>query len=164
MFPALLEWTSRLRRHYPFDPGRVLEIGSRDVNGSPRELFADASEYIGIDQCPGPGVDRVLSGHDLGSVFEAGVFDSVLCFETLEHDPRFWKTLEQIRWVLRSGGWLIITTPTFRFPQHRYPIDCFRFGADAFRQTLFDGYDLVELAQETDSRGSPCLCGAGKKR
>lgn len=35
----------------------VLEIGSRNVNGSPRVLFGPEVEYIGVDHTPGLDVD-----------------------------------------------------------------------------------------------------------
>ena len=37
---------------------RVVEVGSRDINGSIRELV-DADTYVGIDLEEGPGVDVV---------------------------------------------------------------------------------------------------------
>ena len=39
----------------------VLEIGSYDVNGTVRKLFAAAGHYVGVDLVEGPGVDVVGS-------------------------------------------------------------------------------------------------------
>jgi hypothetical protein len=61
---------------------RVLEIGSRNVNGSIRYLFP-RSEYIGIDLVQGPGVDIVADG----ATCTAEPFDCVISTEALEHAP-----------------------------------------------------------------------------
>jgi SAM-dependent methyltransferase len=161
MFPALLDWTRRARSAHPFPAGKVLEIGSRNVNGTPRGCFADAESYVGIDAIAGAGVDEVLQAALIDTRWPAGHFDTVLCYECLEHDPTFWLTLAMIRHVLRPGGVLIVTTPTFGFPLHRFPKDYFRFGEDAYREVIFAGCKLLALAEVRDSQGFPCLCGMG---
>ena len=47
------------------------------------------------------------------TMFEAASFDLVLCNSMLEHDARFWLTLEEIRRVLRAGGLAIIGVPGY---------------------------------------------------
>jgi SAM-dependent methyltransferase len=93
----------------------VLEIGSMNVNGSVRDLFA--AEYIGIDREPGPGVDYVF---DAAHFDGAQTFDVVVSTEALEHalDPAAiigcaWRALE-------PGGMLVVTAAT---PQ-RAPHSC----------------------------------------
>jgi hypothetical protein len=44
---------------------RVLEVGSHDVYGTIRSCFGSVGDYVGIDLSPGPGVDLVLSAHEL---------------------------------------------------------------------------------------------------
>ena len=53
---------------------RVLEIGSRDENGTIRDLFTGT--YIGIDMRAGPSVDRVMDAHEIH--FKTGTFDVVV--------------------------------------------------------------------------------------
>jgi SAM-dependent methyltransferase len=161
MFTALIDWTREVRGRQP--PGRVLEIGSRNINGSVRGAFADAAEYVGIDAEPGAGVDIVMPAGEIAERWRLGYFDTVLCYEMLEHDARFWLTLAAVNRVLRVGGLLYVTTPTFGFPLHRYPQDFYRFGEDAFRDVIFSGYSLLDLREVRDSAGSPCLCGLGRK-
>lgn len=59
----------------------VLEFGSRNLNGSVRELIT-AERYVGVDLYSGPGVDIVDSAT---AVRVAGVFDLVVCTEVFEH-------------------------------------------------------------------------------
>ena len=63
-------------------PRSVLEVGSRNVNGSVRGLFP-CSQYIGIDTRTGPGVDVVADGASWDGWGRK--FDLVLCLEVLEH-------------------------------------------------------------------------------
>lgn len=112
MTPEVRNWIANARGKYiPTPPGRVLEIGSLDVNGQVRDLFTDAEVYIGVDNIAGRNVDVVLNGHDVLSHFGAGAFDLVLCLETLEHDPAFWLTLQGVRAVLKPGGLACISVP-----------------------------------------------------
>ena len=45
--------------------------------------------------------------------FPDQTFDAVLCNAVLEHDPCFWKTLAEIRRVVRLGGVVAIGTPGY---------------------------------------------------
>lgn len=90
----------------PFE--RVLEFGSRDINGSVRELFGEAAEYIGVDISPGPGVDLVC---DAAEWTETG-FDAVVCCEVLEHTPRGAEIIAAAGRALKPGGLLILTCAT----------------------------------------------------
>jgi SAM-dependent methyltransferase len=117
--------------------GRVLELGSRDVNGSIRPAFTDVArfpEYVGLDIEPGSGVDIQGVSHHLP--FHAGYFGVVVTCEMLEHDPAFWITFAECQRVLRVGGWLLMTTRAFGFPRHDYPNDYWRFTTDGIEAAL----------------------------
>jgi Methyltransferase domain len=62
--------------------GRVLEIGSLDVNGGVRDLFPNVREYWGIDIQDGPGVDQVV---DATTHVTDRSYDCVVSTEVLEH-------------------------------------------------------------------------------
>jgi len=86
---------------------RVVEIGSLDLNGSVRPLFATAGTYIGVDVQPGPGVDQVV---DPALTWNPPrLVDAVVCCEVLEH-VEAWPTIVAAarRW-LRPEGLLILT-------------------------------------------------------
>jgi hypothetical protein len=83
----------------------VVELGSRDVNGSVRHLF-DTEQYIGVDCIPGPNVD-VIS--DAEHYTPDGAPDVVICAETLEHAPNAAAICAQALRVLAPGGIFIMT-------------------------------------------------------
>ncbi len=86
---------------------RVVEIGSYDMNGSPREVFAPvARSYVGVDHRPGPGVDIVSLAH---AYTPAQPFDLAVCCQMLEHDPFWTLTLVHLAWLVREGGIVIVT-------------------------------------------------------
>lgn len=164
MVPAIIDFALAVRRDFAIAPGHVLEVGSYNVNGSIRAAFQPgAASYIGIDVSPGAGVDRVLNAHDIDRVWAPQTFDTVLCCEMLEHDPRPWISVAQMHAVLKPGGTLFVSAPTFGFPLHRFPRDYYRFGEDAFREFIFAGLDVLRLAEIRDHVGDPILCCVGRK-
>jgi len=52
---------------------------------------------IGIDMRPGACVDIQMNAHDLLTKFEPNTFDCVICFDTLEHDDKFWLTVDNMK-------------------------------------------------------------------
>jgi SAM-dependent methyltransferase len=96
-------------------PGRVLEIGSLDINGSVRPLFSDSTRYHGIDLAPGPGVDEVADAADWRS---PDSFDVVVTTEVLEHAPRWIDILSNAWEAVMPGGCLIMTCATDPRPAH----------------------------------------------
>ena len=99
---------------------RVLEVGSYDVYGSTRAVFSGVGEYIGIDLCPGPGVDLVANAHDLETL-GLGKFDIILSCEALEHDPNWRLTVKNMVGSLSEKGVLIVTCATTLRPEHGTP-------------------------------------------
>lgn len=163
MTPQIQNWVKKTQKKFIKNPGKVLEIGSKDITGTVREYFLNAKTYIGTDMERGFNVDLIIDAHDLLKKFKPGSFDTVLCFEMLEHDRQFWKTVEIMNKLVRKGGFLIISTPTFGFPLHRHPKDYFRYGEDAFREILFAGLQILQLSQVKDDFGNPAICCIGKK-
>ncbi|MHC4091687.1 MAG: class I SAM-dependent methyltransferase [Planctomycetota bacterium] len=84
----------------------VLEIGSRNINGSVRDFFR-AGTYVGLDLSAGPGVDVVCHAADYEC--QPGSFDVVISCEALEHDVRWRDTIAAACRALRPDGGLIIT-------------------------------------------------------
>ena len=98
--------------------GAVLEIGAVP---SPDTLLmlpalAGVSERIGLNLDPETEYRgcRILRGDatDMRG-FEDARFDAVLCNSVLEHEPRFWLALAEIRRVTKSGGLVVIGVPGY---------------------------------------------------
>lgn len=85
----------------------VLEVGSYDVNGSVRRLFAAADRYLGVDLVQGPGVDVVVAGKDYNS--SDGSFDVTLSGECFEHDEDWRETFAAMVRLTRPGGLVVFT-------------------------------------------------------
>lgn len=161
------QWLKNCLDKYKLDPRWILDVGSLDVNGHVRDLFPKGS-YVGIDMFQGANVDRNIRGDEIEKHYKDQAFDMVICMNELEHDDNFLETLRQMKMVLKTGGHLVIVTPTFGFPIHRHPKDYWRFGEDAFREILFRGFEILELEEQPtkiiDGKGvNPCICAIGKK-
>ncbi len=92
----------------------VVEFGSRNVNGSVRDLFGGAS-YVGVDLVAGPGVD-VLT--DATIFLPDSAPDTVVCLNMLEHavDPA--AVVGNACRILQPGGWLILSAAGTDWPVH----------------------------------------------
>lgn len=86
-------------------PARVLEVGSRNINGGVRDLFAKAV-YVGIDTRDGPGVDVIADGATYRAIEP---FDAVLCLEVLEHAPDAAGLCQSLVANCRPGGVILVT-------------------------------------------------------
>lgn len=134
-----------LDKYGPFK--KVLEVGSMHVNGVLRDMFGD--EYLGVDMRSGGNVDQVVNGHDLLTTFGKEQFDLVFCFDTMEHDDMFWVTMENMKGVLKTGGWLVIGVPGRNCPEHDHPNDYWRFMPQGI-SWMMDGLIDVELDVQVD--------------
>jgi SAM-dependent methyltransferase len=112
------------------DKIRVLDVGSYDVNGSYRNIFADKKyEYVGLDMEKGPNVDLVLKNPYDWDEIETDTFDVIISGQAFEHIEFFWITMAEIARVLKKDGLLCIIAPN-GFKEHRFPVDCYRFFSD----------------------------------
>jgi SAM-dependent methyltransferase len=157
-------------RRFPEIKGRVLEVGSYDVNGNPRCHFADTarfSSYFGIDMREGPQVDEVMNCHALR--FDSASFEVVVDAERLEHDDDFQQSYRELSRVLVPGGHVIITTRSYGgFPPHDYPSDYWRFMDNGLRHLLeSSGIECLECVygefNET-TKGHLGVYALGRKR
>lgn len=103
MHAQAYEW---VRRFCSDAPARVLDIGGRDINGSPRALFPHA-RYRVLDIAAGPGVDVVA---DAATWTPDAAYDAVVCCEVFEHTPTWPAICVTAYAATRPGGLFILTT------------------------------------------------------
>ena len=139
---------------------RVADIGSYDVNGTLRPLFARSGwSYCGMDASHGPNVDRVLSSAYSWPEIPDGQFDVVVSTQTLEHIQRPWKWLPEVARICKSNGLVYVCTPN-TWAYHEYPIDCWRAWPDGLRAMFEDaGLDVLEAYHN-----GPDTTAIGRKR
>lgn len=119
---------------------RVLEVGSRDVNGSlrPHVQALQPTEYIGVDIQSGLSVDKIVNADSLVRTFGEESFDVVISTEMLEHVKDWRLVVSQLKRVLKPDGILVITTRSKGTPYHDYPGDYWRFEMTDMRAIFGD--------------------------
>lgn len=99
---------------------RVLEFGSRDVNGSPRKLFTNPDvHYWGVDIEAGDGVDEVGDAASVNCIGSDGQqYDVVICTEVFEHTGAWPDILWNMQRHAAMGALVIVTAATNPREQH----------------------------------------------
>lgn len=112
MHPEARQWVAA---HAVTGPVFVLDIGGRNINGSVRDLFPQAT-YTALDIRSGEGVDIVADAavwHPDGRQWSV-----VVCTEVFEHTPD-WKLICATAYTsLRRGGKFIATMAGPGRPEH----------------------------------------------
>ena len=141
----------------PGHGARALDVGSYDVNGTYRPMVVEKGwQYTGLDMAAGPNVD-VVTADPYRFPLEDGTFDVVLSGSTMEHVEAIWRWVPELVRVLKPGGLLAIVTH-WQFPEHRYPVDCWRIMPDGMRYLFdetgcLDEYD-IHIASKWDIAAS----------
>jgi SAM-dependent methyltransferase len=154
MHQSILEFlSSNISREEVFAKS-VLEAGSLNVNGSPREVVSrhSPSMYIGVDCWFGKDVDIVCNVESIESVFGKEEFDVVISTEMLEHVENWRAVVSQLKRVTKIGGLLIVTTRSPGFPYHPYPIDKWRYTVNHMRR-IFSDMDIKKLQDDPMAPG-----------
>ena len=136
--------------------GAVLDVGSRDVNGSYRELFDD---YTGADLVPGKNVDIVLEDPYRWQIRDT-FYDVVISGQCLEHVEDTVAWIKEVGRVVKRGGLVCIIAPASGVGFHRHPIDCWRVYPDGMKWLLrqgglepvrvkLKGHDCVGIARKS---------------
>jgi SAM-dependent methyltransferase len=93
---------------------KVLEVGSHNINGSPRQYFWFC-DYTGVDISNGKGVDIVGR---FSEIEFNDKYDVVISTEMLEHDSDWENSLQKMYQLLKAGGLLIITCAALDREEH----------------------------------------------
>ena len=129
MHDTALYFGKKFFETYAIKPSKILDIGSKDENGSLRKYVEKKHKYIGIDMIPGNNVDIVQKDPYI-IPFEDNTFDIVTSTSVFEHSNMFWVLSNEIFRVLKPNGIFYLNAPS-NGPYHTYPVDCYRFYPDA---------------------------------
>lgn len=171
------KWLRERVKEFDLDKGKVLDCGSLNVNGTCRDYFS-STDYVGIDIREGQDVDIIMNAHKLD--FPDCEFDTVLCFNMLEHDPRPDCSLLEIYRVLKLGGRFLVAVPSVGYQHHDQPYDFWRVSdkglkiwlilagfsevvTEEIRKLEFLTVDFVELGDVVPFRSHQNVVGLGTR-
>jgi hypothetical protein len=129
-----------------FKGGRIIEIGSLDINGTVRGFFEEPAEYIGVDLGPGRGVDVVCEGQDYDGATNS--FDVAISVECFEHNPHWKATFLNMVRMVRDEGLVVMTCATTGRPEHGTS----RSDAGSSPLTVGKGWEYYKNLTEADFR------------
>lgn len=159
------DFVTESQRWWPKRP-TILEVGSLNVNGSPRDVCRDLpyASYYGVDLVAGPGVDEIVDVVDLPTKLQQR-FDVVISTEMLEHVHDWKKALYALIEMVKENGVLVLTTRSPGFEYHPFPEDNWRFRADDFCGIFaldigFEPFELALVSLDSDKRNG-VSCGIG---
>ena len=105
------------RELVPALTGSVLEVGAIPSDKSLLCLpQLKKAERVGLN-IDGPyeyDGFKIVQGNGNAMPFENDRFELVLCNAVIEHDPYFWKTIDEIKRVTKPGGLIVIGAPGYR--------------------------------------------------
>jgi hypothetical protein len=154
--PSVLTYLAEMLSPAEVTRKYVLEVGSFDINGSPRSVILplQPAAYLGVDMVPGPGVDRVVRAEDLATWADGTCFDIVVSVEMLEHVARWQACLRGLLEVVVDGGLLLVTTRSEGFPYHPFPTDNWRYSVTVMRELLERaGFEILDLRSDPQYPG-----------
>lgn len=111
MHKVAMDWISRFRTN---DRLWILDIGGRDINGTPRHLFPYC-HYVVLDLRSGPNVDIIA---DAATWIPDRLYDLVICAEVFEHTPDWQAICRTAFSALKSKGKFVVTAAGPGRPEH----------------------------------------------
>ena len=125
----------------------VLDVGSYDVNGNYRCHATNTGRpYTGLDVSSGPNVDVVVADPYHWTELGERTFDVVISGQALEHIEYPWLTVAEMFRVTRPGGKACVLVPA-NGPEHRYPLDCYRYFPDGLSALVRSAGFVVERCE-----------------
>ncbi len=152
---SVLEFFIENVKKEEFENKRILEVGSKYVNGSVRpiiEKFLNPKEYIGVNIEEGKFVDIICDAEKLVDYFGKEAFDVVTSTELLEHVKDWRVVINNIKRVLKCEGYIYITTRSIGFPYHGYPYDFWRYEIEDMKK-IFQDFEIIKLQKDPEAKG-----------
>lgn len=138
------EDTTARFKHLCEGASKILEVGSQNINGSVRQYFPSASEYLGIDIGPGVDVDWVVPGELIQ--LPASWADLVLTTECLEHCAAWEKVFLNMIRILKPAGLFLMTCASFGRGAHG-TLDSDEFSSP-YTQDYYRNLGAADIAEK----------------
>lgn len=136
-----------------FHGRRVLEVGPGDASVRPFvERFLRPREYIGVDIKHGKYVDLIVPAERLVKYFGPESFDVIIATELLEHVIDWRCVINNMKRVLKKGGYMYITTRSLGYPYHGYLCDLWRYELEDMVKSFSD-FQIVVLKKDHEAPG-----------
>ncbi len=131
-------------------PGKILDVAPQDHEGA-SPYFVDAASIETLDINPASGCTHIGDLCKGVPAIADQTYDGVVCTEVIEHTLQPFDAIAQVHRMLKSGGYLFMSTP-MNFRIHGPLPDCWRFTEHGLRALLTE-FDIVELnALDTPGR------------
>lgn len=159
MHASVLAWVEATVERLALRDAHVLDVGSRDMNGSCRAIFR--GPYVGLDRIAGPNVDIVASACSIP--FPDASCDVVVSTEMLEHDDMFFYSAYDMGRVLKVGGYMLLTARGNGFPIHHEDEigDFWRFTHQGMEKVLkIAGCEVLSVEDDPEVSG---VFGLGRR-
>ena len=118
----------------------VLELGGRDPDQTCRSLIERSGRrYVATDLQAEGTVDFAAdfeTGSGVPAIAAAGLFETVLVLNVLEHCFNPIAALDNVLRVSAPGGNVVIVSPAV-WPLHHFPVDCCRLLPDWYRHFAY---------------------------
>lgn len=142
--------------------GKVLDVGSYDINGSYKYIFGSGYDYQGLDIIPGPNVDIVTKDPYKWPIKD-NTYDIIISGQCLEHVEAPWLWIEEIYRVCKPEGLTIIIAP-WASGEHKHPKDCWRILPDGMHYLLNQKFKVLEVGKNKADKNYVGDCwGVGLK-
>jgi SAM-dependent methyltransferase len=157
MHPSSLENMRKVRSIYltELNPNiKILDVGGRgiDKDRSYRSVYEDLNpEYRIADIEDGVGVTDIMPG-PYTLPFDNNEFDLIVSGQMLEHCANPFKSIAEMKRVLKHRGYIVIIAPSAG-PRHDI-IDCWRFMDDAFK-AITDDIGGINVIADWIQRDAP---------
>jgi SAM-dependent methyltransferase len=138
-------------KHFPdLFSGKVLDIGSMDLNGGPH-LLLNPQSYTGVDVAQGPNVNLVKSGHLVD--FNNEHFDASISSECFEHNIYWAETFRNMVRMTKNCGIVAISAAGIGRQEHGTNRTDGRFASQSNTQDYYKNSskrDLHNVSMESD--------------
>lgn len=153
MHASCLEFVKNNLKSEYIDNKNVIELGSYDINGTVRPIVDNFKPniYLGSDISYHKTVDLVADVHYINKLFNENSVDLIISTEMLEHVAD-WKTvINNMKKILKIGGYLLLTTRSKGFKYHNAP-DFWRFEYIDFEK-IFSDMEILSLEKDKQVPG-----------